>query len=458
MHNPSDTQQLTLTGTEEEDLDPAHLARFQFERAVMHLPHFKRGLVEFLVAPKRLIEVNFPIEMDDGSVQSFTGFRVLHNRVLGPGKGGIRFHPGVNREEVISLATLMSWKCALVGVPYGGAKGGVCCDPKSLSADEKRKLTRRFISELGDAIGPHTDIPAPDMYTDEQTMSWIYDTYDILHPGKNNLPVVTGKPLDMGGSLGRKEATGRGVYYATERYLKLDSNFPLDNVKGASVVIQGFGQVGETAAEIFHENGSKILAISDSHGAIFAEAGIDPEAAARFKEKNGTLVGMPDTMTLTNEALLELPCDILIPAALGNQINRNNAERVQARLVVEAANGPTTPAADDVLTRRGIPVLPDILVNSGGVTVSYFEWVQNIGNEQWELEEVRLKLRRTMYDAVSVTLNMFGSLKNPPSGEQMEAIAEDEEAYEVPVSLRVAALAVSIARVANVTLARGIWP
>lgn len=458
MHDPSDTQQLTLTGTEEEDLDPAHLARFQFERAVSHLPHFKRGLVEFLVSPKRLIEVNFPIEMDDGSVRSFTGFRVLHSRVLGPGKGGIRYHPGVNREEVVSLATLMTWKCALIGVPYGGAKGGVCCDSKVLSKDEKRKLTRRFITELGDVIGPNTDIPAPDMYTDEQTMSWIYDTYDILHPGENNLPVVTGKPLDIGGSLGRSEATGRGAFYATEKYLELDSDFPRNNIRGATIAIQGFGQVGETAARIFYENGATIIALSDSHGAIFSENGLDPVAVSRFKEKNGTLVGMPETMTLTNEALLELSCDILIPAALGNQITRENADKVQAKLIVEAANGPTTPAADDILTKRGIPVLPDILVNSGGVTVSYFEWVQNIGNEQWELEEVRLKLRAKMSEAVTVTLNMFEALKNPPPEQQLEAVADDEVIYEVPVNLRVAALAVAIARVANVTLARGIWP
>ncbi len=458
MSDPNDTQQLTLTGSEQEDLDPAHLARFQFERAVIHLSHFKQGLVDFLVAPKRVLEVNFPIELDDGSVKNFKGYRVLHNRVLGPGKGGIRYHPEVNREEVIALATLMTWKCALIDVPYGGAKGGVRCDTKQLSQVELRKLTRRFITELGDNIGPNTDIPAPDMYTDEQTMSWVYDTYDILHPGRNNLPVVTGKPLDLGGSFGRKEATGRGVLYATQRYLEKDGVAGLPEISGASVVIQGFGEVGGTAARLFQKEGAKIIALSDSHGGIYSEEGIDLEAAREFKQTHGMLVGLPNTTTMTNADMLELPCDILIPAALGNQIHRQNASRIQARLLVEAANGPTTAAADDILSERGIPVLPDILVNSGGVTVSYFEWVQNIGNERWSLAEVRQKLQKRMYTAVDTTLHRWDKLQTPEQPTQIEAAADETGSYNVPINLRTAALCVAISRVANVTLERGIWP
>lgn len=452
-----ETQHLTLTGTEEEDLDPARLARFQFERAVIHLRHFKRGLVESLVAPRRVTEVSFPIEHEDGSVSTYTGFRVLHNRVLGPGKGGIRYHSGVNREEVVALATLMTWKCALIGVPYGGAKGGVCCDTKQLSETELRRITRRFITELGDLIGPNTDIPAPDMYTNEQTMAWVYDTYDVLHPGRNNLPVVTGKPLDIGGSLGRAEATGRGVLNCTERFLQKGGVPGIDSLKGTKVVIQGYGQVGHTAAKLFAEQGAVIIAISDSSGGIFCHEGIDLNAADQQKKEHGSVVGLPGTTSVTNDALLELPCDILVPAALGNQITRANASKINTRLVVEAANGPVSVGADDILTANGILVLPDILANAGGVTVSYFEWVQNIGNEQWELEQVREQLRRKMYTAVDLTMSRWQQL-NSSDDSTLEAETEEEQSYEIPVNIRTAALALAIARVANVTLDRGIWP
>lgn len=457
MLDPIDTQHLTLTGSEQEDLDPAHLARFQFERAIVHLQHLKKGLVDSLVAPRRVTEVTFPIELEDGSVKTYTGFRVLHSHVLGPGKGGIRYHPEVDREEVVALATLMTWKCALVDVPYGGAKGGVCCNTKELSETELRRITRRFITELGDNIGPNTDIPAPDMYTNEKTMAWIFDTYDVMHPGRNNLPVVTGKPIDIGGSLGRVEATGRGCLYATERFLEMGDIPELTSLNGASVVIQGFGQVGKTAAKLFHEQGSKVIAISDSGGAIFSISGIDLDAAEAYKKEHGSLAGLPNTTSLTNEALLELPCDILIPAALGNQITRRNARNIQAKLIVEAANGPVSVAADDILTKKGIVVLPDILANAGGVTVSYFEWVQNIGNEQWELEEVQSKLRRKMYKAVELAVANWRQLKQP-DGNVLEAETDDEDPYEIDINLRTAALAVAVARLAKVTLDRGIWP
>lgn len=249
-------------GTDE--LDPVTTTREQISRAIEHLLHLKRGLVDFLLYPKRIITVSFPIEMEDGSVRTFQGYRVLHNRVIGPGKGGIRYHPEVSLEEVQALAALMTWKCALTRVPFGGAKGGVVCDPKSLSPTELRRITRRYITELGDNIGPHTDIPAPDLYTDEQTMAWIYDTYDVMHPGRNNLPVVTGKPLEIGGSEGRSEATAQGCLYATQRYLALSPVAGRSNLDGARVAIQGFGKVGGIAARLFREAGANIVAVSDS--------------------------------------------------------------------------------------------------------------------------------------------------------------------------------------------------
>jgi len=453
---PEHTQQLVIDGVEE-DLDPAHLARFQFERAVVWLDGFKNGLIESLAAPKRSIEVCFPVEMEDGSVRTFRGYRVLHNRVMGPGKGGVRYHPDVTKEEVTALATLMTWKCALLEIPFGGAKGGVACDPKSLSQTELRRITRRFITELGDNIGPNTDIPAPDMYTDEQTMSWIFDTYDILHPGRNNLPVVTGKPLDLGGSLGRPEATGRGCLYATRRFLSQQGVGGLRSLEGARVAIQGFGNVGMTAARLFAASGARVVAVSDSRGGIFSEAGIDIEAAARFKRQQGGVVGLPDTLTITNPELLALDCDILVPAALGKQIHRGNAHDIKARLVVEAANSPVTPGADDILTDRGIPVLPDILVNAGGVTVSYFEWVQNFSNERWTLEDVNERLRQKMEAATDLVVQRWRQMRDHER-QALAATAGDDDVYGIPVSLRTAALAVAVGRIANVTLERGIWP
>lgn len=452
---PEQTQQLTLEGVSE-DLDAAHLVRYQFERAIVWLKGFKNGLIESLIAPKRMIEVCFPVEMEDGSVKTFHGYRVLHSKVMGPGKGGVRYHPEVDREEVVALATLMTWKCALVDIPFGGAKGGVSCDPKLLTQTELRRITRRYITELGDNIGPNTDIPAPDMYTDEQTMSWIYDTYDVLHPGRNNLPVVTGKPLDIGGSLGRSEATGRGCINATMYYLKMDGIQGLSRLRGASVAIQGFGNVGHTVAKLAQAEGAIVIAVSDSRGGIYRADGLDIDTVANFKGKEGTVVGLPDTTTITNDELLELSCDILIPAALDKQIHSGNAENIKARLIVEAANGPVTPAADDILSTRGIPVLPDILANAGGVIVSYFEWVQNFSNERWELEAVNARLRRKMEEAVDIVLRRWRSMED--ESQAFAAEAEGGDVYNVPPNLRTAAQAVAIARIANVTLERGIWP
>ncbi len=448
-----------------EDLNPYHIARQQFDRAVAYLPKLKGGLIEFLKTPVRTITVSFPIELEDGTVRTFTGFRVLHSQIRGPGKGGIRYHPDVTVDEVQALAQWMTWKCALLDVPFGGAKGGVVCNPKQLGKSELRKITRRYIADLGSNIGPHTDIPAPDLYTDEQTMAWIYDTYHIMHPGENNLPVVTGKPLTIGGSLGRKEATARGCLFAVERYLEHGLVPSLNSLIGARVVIQGFGNAGGIAARLFQEQGAKIIGISDSQGAIHAPGGIAWEAAQQFKAQQGTVVGLPDTTTLTNEALLELDCDILIPAAMENQIHSQNAARIQARLICEAANGPTTTAADRILAERGIPVIPDILANAGGVTVSYFEWVQNIENEQWDLEEVNTKLRVKMRRGVDAVLDRWRLLNVGSDGTGAMTDADSSSATPTsastpaqPVDLRTAALVVAIERVAEVTLRRGIWP
>lgn len=441
-----------------EELNSYLIAREQFDRAVALLPDLKHGLVEFLKTPDKAICVSFPVEMDDGSVKNFTGYRVLHNRARGPGKGGVRYHPDVTEDEVRALAGWMTWKCALLDVPFGGAKGGVVCDPKQLSQTELRRITRRFIADLGDNIGPQVDVPAPDVYTNSQTMSWIYDTYQAMHPGANNLPVVTGKPIDIGGSYGRDEATGRGCLYATERFLERGAIPELDSIRGASVVVQGFGNAGSVVARLFAEAGARIIAVSDSQGGIFSEQGFDVEAALAFKKEHGTVVGLPGSQTITNSDLLELKCDVLIPAALENQIRRDNVDRIQARLVVEAANGPTTPAADRNLTARGIPVLPDILANAGGVTVSYFEWVQNIEYQRWELEEVNAKLRQRMRSAVDSVVDRWQHFQDVPDTDT-ESLAESVVApNETIVDLRTTALVLAIERVSRVTLERGIWP
>jgi glutamate dehydrogenase (NAD(P)+) len=429
--------------TTAEDLNPFHIVAQQFDRAAAHLPQFQRGLIDFLKRPARTVIVEFPIELADGSVRIFTGYRVLHSSVRGPGKGGIRYHPSVSLDEVRALAAWMNWKCALIDVPFGGAKGGVCCNPKELGEGDLRKITRRYISGLGDLIGPHTDIPAPDVYTSAQTMAWIYDTYAMMHPGRNNLPVVTGKPLDIGGSHGRNEATARGCLFACQRALAHGVVPGLADVNGCRVVVQGFGNAGGIAARLFLEAGARVIAVSDSRGGVHNPDGLDIEAVNAHKEQTASVVGAPGTRAVGNEELLALDCDILIPAALENQLRRDNAAAVRARLVAEAANGPTTPAADQVLHERGIPVLPDILANSGGVCVSYFEWVQNIENEQWDLDEVNRKLRTKMDRATDAILDRK---------------AEVNRAGKVNVDLRTAALLVAIERVAHVALERGIWP
>ena len=437
------------SGNEPTALTPVGISHTQFQRACAHLKGLKQGLIDFFRYPKRTITVCFPIEMEDGSVRTFHGYRVLHNNVLGPGKGGIRYHPAVDREEVTALAALMTWKCALAGIPFGGAKGGVACDPKQLSSRELRRINRRFVNELGDNIGPHTDIPAPDMYTNAQTMSWIFDTYDMMHPGRNNRPVVTGKPLELGGSPGRSEATARGCQIVTDHLLSLAGIPDLPSLQGRRIAIQGFGQVGGGVARLMNEAGARVIAVSDSQGGIESgDSRLDIAAVRAWKGEHGSVVGLPGTRTITNEDLLGLDCDILIPAALGGVIHAGNADRVRARLVVEAANRPITPAADDILTARGIPVIPDILANAGGVTVSYFEWVQNIQNREWGLGEVEQRLHGIMTRATETVLERWRRFPSPVEGEE-PALCTD---------LRTAALVVAIERVARVTLERGIWP
>jgi glutamate dehydrogenase (NAD(P)+) len=425
-------------------------ARHQFERALTWVDDLKVGLVEYLINPKRTIHLRFPIHMDDGSVKTFHGFRVLHNRVRGPGKGGIRYHPDVSEAEVSALAAFMTWKTAVVDLPFGGAKGGVVCNPKELSRGELRRITRRFVTELGDSIGPHTDIPAPDVYTDQQTMAWIYDTFDMMHPGQNNRAVVTGKPLELGGSVGRDEATARGSLYATQQLLKRGIVPDMQELEGARVAVQGYGNAGAIAARLFHDAGALIVAVSDSGGGISCDSGLDPQEALEHKEEHGSVVGLPVSTEISNEELLGYDCDILIPAALECQIRADNAANVKAKLIVEDANGPLTTAADEILQAKNILVLPDIVANAGGVVVSYFEWVQNLENKRWDLEKVEHLLNQRMIRAVDDTVDCWTALKT-----------RHEDGFNGAQSgptLRDAALITAIKRLATVILQRDIWP
>ena len=433
-----------------ESLDLFVNATQQFERALDWVDGIKEGIIEFLINPKRTIHVRFPVHMDDGSIRMFHGFRVLHSEVRGPGKGGIRYHPDVTEAEVTALATFMTWKTAVVNLPFGGGKGGVVCDPKKLSRSELRRITRRFVAELGDNIGPHTDVPAPDVYTNAQTMAWIYDTFDQFHPGENNLAVVTGKPLEIGGSLGRDEATARGSWYATEQLLKRDAVPGLDSLEGARIAVQGYGNAGSIAARLFHDAGGIIVAASDSRGGIGNDEGLDPRAVLAHKQETGSVVGYPGSTSLSNEDVLAYDCDVLIPAALECQVRVDNAHGVKAKLVVEAANGPLTAAADTILQQRKVVVLPDILANAGGVVVSYFEWVQNLENQQWDLEKVEKRLKAKMCGAVDETVDRFTELQARYEGGLNKGLQGP--------TLRDAALVSAIQRIATVVLQRDIWP
>jgi glutamate dehydrogenase (NAD(P)+) len=414
-----------------EDLNPYRIAQIQFDIAAEHLK-LDQGLRQILRASKRVMEVSIPTKMDNGQVKVFTGYRVQHNIARGPAKGGLRYHPNVTLDEVRALAMWMTWKTATVNLPYGGAKGGVICDPKRMSKGELERMTRRFTSEILPIIGPGRDVPAPDVYTDSQTMAWIMDTYSVM-VGEATLGVVTGKPISLGGSLGRSDATARGCLFAVEEACKLKRI----NLRGATVAIQGFGNAGAAAARLFAEKKARILAISDSRGGVFNSRGIDPLKAMRYKERSGTVVGMPGTSRISNDDLLTLKCDILIPAALENVITLNNAELIKARIVAEAANGPTTPHADEVLARKGVLLVPDILANAGGVTVSYFEWAQDLQGYFWSEGEVNLRLETVIKRA-------------------FHEVHETTRKHHT--HMRTGAYILSVGRVADATLVRGLYP
>lgn len=388
------------------------------------------GLKEVLRSTKRELTVHFPVRMDDGHIQVFTGYRVQHNIARGPAKGGIRYHPHVSLDDVKALAMWMTWKCAVVGIPFGGAKGGVVCNPKAMSTPELERMTRRFATELSIMIGPESDIPAPDMNTNAQIMAWFMDTYS-MHHGYSIPAVVTGKPIAIGGSEGRYDATGLGVSIIVREAAKRMGL----SLRGATVAIQGFGNVGSVAAECLEELGCRIVAVSDSQGGIYSAAGLDVRAALKHKEASGTLRGFADTVT--NEELLELPCDILVPAAMENQILADNAPHIKAKMVAEAANGPVTPEADAILAAKGVLLLPDILTNAGGVTVSYFEWVQDLQAFFWNEREIEAKLE-------SVLVNSFDNVYR---------MAEEKN-----TDIRQAAYMVAVGRVGEAISARGIYP
>ncbi len=413
-------------------VNPYDVALAQFDEAAEYLG-LSQALRAILRKPKRELVVNFPVRMDNGDIEMFTGYRVQHNITRGPAKGGIRFSPHVSLDEVRALAMWMTWKCAVVGIPFGGAKGGVICDPLKMSRGELERLSRRYASEVSVFVGPNSDIPAPDMNTNPQVMAWMMDTYS-MHQGYSVPAVVTGKPLAIGGSEGRLEATARGVMVSALAAMR-----DLDMVpERCSVVVQGFGNVGSISARLLHAIGCRVVGLSDINGGIYNPRGIDVPLALRYSQEHGTLLGLPNTETVTNQQLLELPCDVLVPAALENQLTRENAARIRASLIVEGANGPTTPEADCIFVDRGITVVPDILANAGGVTVSYFEWVQNLQHFFWTEREINQRLEEIMnrsYEAV-----------------RQKALEKKG------TSLRLGAYLLAVARVAEANQVRGVYP
>jgi len=418
-------------------LNPWEVALKQLDRAakVMNLDP---GLHAMLAQPKRILEVQLPVRMDDGSIKVFTGWRVQHNDARGPCKGGIRYHPNTDVDEVKALAMWMTWKTAVVDIPYGGAKGGIRVDPHKLSLNELERLTRRYAYAIAPIIGINVDIPAPDVYTSPREMAWIMDTYSMLK-GYPEPGIITGKPLEIGGSEGRNEATARGLQYTVEEALKVLNIDPKD----ATVAIQGYGNAGYFSAKFMHELGMKVVAVSDTRGAIYNPDGLDPEAVLEHKKKTGSVKDFPGSTPLAadpaegNRKLLELEVDVLIPAAIENVITKDNADNIKAKLIAEAANGPTTPEADEILHQKGVLVIPDILANAGGVTVSYFEWVQARTREWWDVDTVRQKLRAKMTKAFR---DVYDKHK------------------EMNIDMRTAAMVLAISRVARAIEIRGLWP
>ncbi len=407
------------------------VAQRQFDEAVAHLD-LDEGTINFLRHPRRELTVNFPVTMDDDVIRIFTGYRVHHSMGRGPTKGGIRYHQDVTLEEVRALAMWMTWKCAVVNIPFGGAKGGVIVDPRELSERELRYLTRRFATEISILMSPEGDIPAPDVGTNAQTMAWIMDTYS-MHRGYSVPAVVTGKPVPIGGSLGRAEATGRGVMFTTrEAHKHLGMS-----MEGTRVVVQGFGNVGSVAAYLLEQQGARVIAVSDVYGGIYNPMGLDISAVLAHVKETGKVIEFAGADTVTNAELLALECDVLVPAALENQLREDNAGAVKAKLVAEGANGPTTPEADRILRDKGIFVIPDVLCNAGGVTVSYFEWVQGLEWNFWSEAEVNKRLEEIMVNAFDGVL---------------------QTALERNLEMRVAAQVLAISRVAEAVALRGVYP
>ena len=414
-----------------ENLNPYDIARQQFDLAAEPL-NLPADLAEVLKTPKRQLIVSIPVQMDNETIRVFEGYRVQHNIARGPAKGGIRYHPAVTLDEMKALASLMTWKCATVNIPYGGGKGGIICDPKSMSKRELERLTRRYTSEIIIMLGPDQDILAPDVYTDSQTMAWVMDTYSMTK-GYSSLSVVTGKPVALGGSLGRNEATARGCFYVTQEAAKVKGLM----LNGSKAVIQGFGNAGLNLARFYHKAGIHVIAVTDSKGGLYCHKGLDIPAVIEHKVKTGQLEDYQEADAITNSELLTLECDILAPAALEPVITMENAPKVRAKIIAEAANGPTTPGADQILFENGIFLLPDILANAGGVTVSYFEWVQDLQGFFWDEDDVNRQLQRIMVTSFKDVYRM---------------------ADKYSVNMRTAAHMIAINRVAEATRVRGLFP
>ena len=414
----------------QKELDPLENARLQFEEAAQRLK-LDPSFVQIIKEARRATIVKLPVQMDDGSFRVFTGYRVQHSIIRGPAKGGIRYHPDVNLDEVTALAAWMTWKCAVVGIPFGGGKGGVACDPSKMSKGELERLTRRYTADMIDVIGPESDVPAPDVNTNEQTMAWIMDTYS-MHARHTVTSVVTGKPLELGGSAGRREATGRGVLFVIrEAASRLGMS-----LKGAKVVVQGFGNVGSVAADLMAKEGAIIVAVSDKSTALYNAKGLDVQDLIKWVREHRQLAGYTKAETITHEQVLTVDCDVLIPAATENVITRKNAPQIKAKIICEGANGPTSAAADKILEDKGVFVIPDILANAGGVTVSYFEWVQDRGGYFWDEETVNRRLE-------AILVRSFG---------EVIAMADRHK-----VANRIASYIVAVDRVAAMHRLRGMY-
>jgi len=413
-------------------LNPFEIALKQLDEAA-NLINLESGMRDVLANPKRVLTASLPVKMDNGKIRVFTGFRSQHNDARGPFKGGIRYHPQVTVEEVKALSMWMTWKCAIADIPYGGGKGGIICNPKEMSEIELERLTRRYAYSIADIIGPRTDIPAPDVYTGGKEMAWIMDTYSALKGNFGQPEIITGKPLSIGGSLGRTEATGRGLTFTVREAAK---KLAVD-LKQATVAIQGFGNAGQYAGQLLEDQGAKIVAVSDTRAAVFNKNGLNVEGLRNHKEKNGSVVGFPEAKAISGEEILETECTILIPAALENQITQKNASRISAKIVAEAANGPTTPQADEILFKNKILLIPDILANGGGVTVSYFEWLQNLRREYWTESDVNERLDKNISKAFADVYNTH---------------------EKHGVNMRKASTLLAIEKVAEATRIRGLWP